>query len=508
MISRIITVAFQGIEGIPVEVQVMVSPGRIGIQIVGLPDKAVTESRERIQAALYACGLALPNKKIIINLAPADLPKEGSHFDLPIILAIMSSIKAINAESLSNYLAVGEINLDGSLAAINGVLPAAICAKNLNKDLICPKTCGAEAALVAEDLNIVAPANLLELTNHLNKKRILTKPIRLQYKERDNLPNIAEIKGQKTVKRALEVAAAGGHNLLMIGPPGSGKSMLASCLPSILPPLSLKESIEISMIYSISGKLNHESSFLQDRPFRTPHHSATTAALVGGGTKALPGEASLAHNGVLFLDELPEFSPHTLNALRQPLETGECIISRANRKIIYPARIQLIAAMNPCRCGITRKDENICIRGPSCAIEYRSRISAPLMDRIDIHIEVPAVPATDLFLPNKSESSATVASRVLAARTKQKDRFDKMGVSAPCNAVCSPALIEQIAILDSESTSILKQYAQKITVSARGYHKILKIARTIADLDSSEKIRKIHIAEALAYRKKSIYDIR
>ncbi|AHA27938.1 YifB family Mg chelatase-like AAA ATPase [Candidatus Liberibacter americanus] len=508
MISKILTVAFQVIEGIPVEVQVMLSPGRIGIQIVGLPDKAVIESREKIQAALYACGLALPNKRITINLAPADLPKEGSHFDLPIILALMASIKAINCESLSNYIALGEINLDGSLAIINGVLPAALCAKKLNKGLICPKICGSEAALVSEDLNIVAADNLIELINHLNKRHIISRPIRSHYKATDNQPDLADIKGQKAVKRALEIAAAGGHNLLMMGPPGAGKSMLASCLPSILPPLSLEEAIEVSMIYSIPGKLYNGNYFLQERPFRNPHYSATTAALIGGGTRALPGEASLAHNGVLFLDELPEFSPHTLDALRQPLETGKCVIARANRKVSYPARIQLIAAMNPCRCGVTMKDDNLCLRGPHCAIEYQSRISAPLMDRIDIYIEVPAVPLEDLFSHNNSESSITVADRVLIARNRQKERLEKMGVTSTCNALCSAKLIEQIAVLDSKSSSIIKQSAQKMLFSARGYHKILKVAKTIADLDSSEIIKTIHIAEAIAYRKKSIYNIK
>ncbi|MBL0849004.1 MAG: ATP-binding protein [Candidatus Liberibacter ctenarytainae] len=500
MISRISTIAFQGIKGIPVDVQVMVSPGRVGIQIVGLPDKAVIESRERIQAALYACGLALPNKRITINLAPADLPKEGSHFDLPIILALMASIQAIHGESLSCYLAVGEINLDGSLAAINGTLPAAICAQNLKKSLICPKACGPEAAWAADTLDIIAPANLLELKNHLNKKQLIARPLRSEYKKQDNLPNLSEIKGQKTIKRALEIAAAGRHNLLMIGPPGSGKSMLASCLPSILPPLSLEESLEVSMIYSISGKFMYESFCIQDRPFRTPHHSATTASLVGGGARALPGEASLAHNGILFLDELPEFSPHTLDALRQPLETGECIIARANRKVRYPARIQFIAAMNPCRCGMARKDHNICIRGPRCAIEYQSRISGPLLDRIDIHIEVPSVPTIDLFSHNQSECSTIVASRILLAQQKQQQRLKKLGASIAYNADCSPSIIEKIALLDSESNALLLQVAEKMLFSARGYHKILKISRTIADLDSSETIRKIHIAEAIAYR--------
>ncbi|AKK20549.1 hypothetical protein G293_04670 [Candidatus Liberibacter africanus PTSAPSY] len=441
MISRISTIAFQGIQGIPVEVQVMVSPGRVGVQIVGLADKAVIESRERIQSALYSCGLALPSKRVTINLSTADLPKEGSHYDLPIILALMASIQAISSESLSKYLAIGEINLDGSLAKINGSLSAAICAKNIKKDLICPQSCGSEAAWASDSLQIIAPSNILELINHLNNKKIIPRPIKSIYKKRGNLPNFADIKGQKGVKRALEIAAAGGHNLLMIGPPGSGKSMLASCLPSILPPLSLEESIEVSMIYSMFGQTSYEYSFVQDRPFRSPHHSATIPSLIGGGTQVLPGEASLAHNGVLFLDEFPEFSPHTLNALRQPLETGECVIARANRKITYPSRIQLIAAMNPCRCGMSNKDEDVCIRGPRCAIEYQARISGPLMDRIDIRIAVPAVPASDLFATQQSETSEEITSRVLLAREIQKNRLEKIGSSLKYNATCSSVLI-------------------------------------------------------------------
>ncbi|AGA64538.1 MG(2+) Chelatase Family Protein / ComM-related protein [Liberibacter crescens BT-1] len=501
MISRVSTVAFQGIEGVAVDVQVMISPGKVGIQIVGLPDKAVAESRERIQAALYACGLALPAKRITVNLAPADLPKEGSHFDLPIILALMSSIQALPSESLAHYLALGELHLDGSLGPINGVLPAAICAKNLNKGLICPKSCGSEAAWANEHLDILAPDTLIELTNHFRKTQILSRPQPAKRSQNLTLSDLSDIKGQKAAKRALEIAAAGGHNLLMMGPPGSGKSLLASRLPSILPPLSTAELLEVAAIHSMAGQLSHEQNLSQYRPFRSPHHSATMAALVGGGTRVRPGEVSLAHNGVLFMDEFPEFSPQALNALRQPLETGECIIARANRSVRYPARIQLVTAMNPCRCGMAGEGDTSCIRGPRCAIDYQARISGPLLDRIDIRIEMPAVSTTDLLMPSNAESSQSVAERILKARQYQQQRMEKMGISSVTNnAHCSVALIEQIAVPDSQGVLLLNEAAEKMHFSARGYHRILKVARTIADLDQSEIVKSIHLAEAIAYR--------
>ncbi|MDQ0132524.1 magnesium chelatase family protein [Neorhizobium galegae] len=500
MVSRVSTVAFQGIEGVPVDVQVMVGPGKINMHIVGLPDKAVAESRERVQAALHASGLAMPPKKITVNLAPADLPKEGSHFDLPIALALMAALGAVPGDALTGYVVLGELNLDGTLAPVAGALPAAIAANALGKGLICPADSGAEAAWAGAEIDIVAPRSLIALANHFRGTQVISRPQPAIRALPANLPDLVDIKGQESAKRALEVAAAGGHNLLMVGPPGSGKSMLAARLPSILPPLSAAELLEVSMIHSIAGQLS--GGKLSDRrPYRTPHHSATMAALVGGGLRARPGEASLAHHGVLFLDEFPEFSPQVLDALRQPLETGECIIARANHRVSYPASIQLVAAMNPCRCGMAGEPGHSCARGPKCMSDYQGRISGPLMDRIDIRIDVPAVSAADLIRPMPAESSADVARRVAAARDRQRERFEQAGYPRVLtNARCSTALIEKIAEPDPGGLQLLRDAAEKLKFSARGYHRILKVARTLADLDGKETVGRIHLAEAISYR--------
>ncbi|CDZ35199.1 YifB family Mg chelatase-like AAA ATPase [Neorhizobium galegae] len=500
MVSRVSTVAFQGIEGVPVDVQVMVGPGKINMHIVGLPDKAVAESRERVQAALHASGLAMPPKKITVNLAPADLPKEGSHFDLPIALALMAALGAVPGDALTGYVVLGELNLDGTLAPVAGALPAAIAANALGKGLICPADSGAEAAWAGADIDIVAPRSLIALANHFRGTQVISRPQAAIRALPANLPDLVDIKGQESAKRALEVAAAGGHNLLMVGPPGSGKSMLAARLPSILPPLSAAELLEVSMIHSIAGQLS--GGKLSDRrPYRTPHHSATMAALVGGGLRARPGEASLAHHGVLFLDEFPEFSPQALDALRQPLETGECIIARANHRVSYPASIQLVAAMNPCRCGMAGEPGHSCARGPKCMSDYQGRISGPLMDRIDIRIDVPAVSAADLIRPMPAESSADVARRVAAARDRQRERFEQAGhPRVLTNARCSTAMIEKIAEPDPGGLQLLRDAAEKLKFSARGYHRILKVARTLADLDGKDTVGRIHLAEAISYR--------
>ncbi|WP_105402470.1 YifB family Mg chelatase-like AAA ATPase [Neorhizobium sp. T7_12] len=500
MVSRVSTVAFQGIEGVPVDVQVMVGPGKINMHIVGLPDKAVAESRERVQAALHASGLAMPPKKITVNLAPADLPKEGSHFDLPIALALMAALGAVPGDALTGYVVLGELNLDGTLAPVAGALPAAIAANALGKGLICPADSGAEAAWAGAEIDIVAPRSLIALANHFRGTQVISRPQPAIRALPANLPDLVDIKGQESAKRALEAAAAGGHNLLMVGPPGSGKSMLAARLPSILPPLSAAELLEVSMIHSIAGQLS--GGKLSDRrPYRTPHHSATMAALVGGGLRARPGEASLAHHGVLFLDEFPEFSPQALDALRQPLETGECIIARANHRVSYPASIQLVAAMNPCRCGMAGEPGHSCARGPKCMSDYQGRISGPLMDRIDIRIDVPAVSAADLIRPRPAESSADVAKRVAAARDRQRERFEQAGYPRVLtNARCSTALIEKIAEPDPGGLQLLRDAAEKLKFSARGYHRILKVARTLADLDGKDTVGRIHLAEAISYR--------
>ncbi|WP_417667901.1 YifB family Mg chelatase-like AAA ATPase [Roseibium sp.] len=499
MVSRVTTVAFQGIEALPVDVQIQVGPGMVAFTIVGLPDKAVAESRERVRAALHASGLALPAKRVTVNLAPADLPKEGSHYDLPIALGVMAAIGAIPGDMLANYAVLGELGLDGRLAPVAGVLPAAMGANALGKGLICPAQSGAEAAWADSDMHILAPVSLIQLANHFKGTQVLSRPTAKLQGAPDGLADLGEVKGQETAKRALEIAAAGGHNLLMCGPPGAGKSMLASRLPSILPPLRPRELLEVSMIASLAGELA-DGRLCDRRPFRAPHHSASMAALVGGGVKARPGEVSLAHNGVLFLDELPEFNPQVLDSLRQPLETGEAVIARANHRVSYPARIQLIAAMNPCRCGHAGEPGHQCKRGARCASEYQARLSGPLLDRIDLRIDVPAVTAADLIAPAPSEPSSVIAERVAEARIIQRDRYFALGLSSATNAQAPASVVENVAALDATGIQFLRDAATNLSLTARGYHRVLKLARTLADLDGLETVGKIHLAEALSYR--------
>lgn len=501
MISRITTVAFSGIEALPVDVQVMIAPGKMGISIVGLPDKAVAESRERVQAALHASGLSMPVRRVTINLAPADLPKEGSHYDLPIAVGLMVAMGVLPQEAVQHYIVLGELALDGSIAPVNGVLPAAMTAGSLARGLICPAACGAEAAWAGDTLAIIAPSSLLALANHFKGIQIIGRPFPLPLSTADNLPDLADIKGQESARRALEVAAAGRHNLLFIGPPGAGKSMLAQRLPSILPPLEAHELLDISMISSIAGE-NQGGVLSSRRPFRAPHHSASMAAMVGGGFKTRPGEASLAHNGVLFLDEFPEFSPQVLDSLRQPLESGECVIARANHHINYPARIQLVAAMNPCRCGMAGEPGYTCARGPRCRSDYQARISGPLLDRIDLRIEVPALSAVELMQPAQAEPSAKVAARVKAAHERQKARFAALGrPDIRTNGDCPAALVETVAVFDTGGAALIREISEKMGLSARAYHRVLKVARTIADLDGIDNISRLHLAEALSYRR-------
>jgi magnesium chelatase family protein len=500
MVSRVSTVAFEGIEAVPVDVQVMIAPGKMNIHIVGLPDKAVAESRERVQAALHASGLSLPAKKVTVNLAPADLPKEGSHYDLPIALGLMAALGAIPGDAIAGYVVLGELSLDGTIAAVAGALPAAIGANAIGKGLICPHASGPEAAWAGSDIDILAPRSLIAIANHFRGTQVLSRPEATIRRAAGNLPDLADIKGQESARRALEVAAAGGHNLLMSGPPGSGKSMLAQRLPSILPPLGPRELLEASMIASIAGELAG-GKLTDRRPFRSPHHSASMAAMVGGGLRVKPGEASLAHNGVLFLDELPEFTPQVLDALRQPLESGECIIARANHRVSYPSRIQLVAAMNPCRCGMAGTPGYRCLRGPRCQSDYQARISGPLLDRIDLRVDVPAVSAADLITPGACETSAAVAARVASARDIQHRRFEALGLgSGVTNAHCSAAVIEKIAQTDAGGQALMRDASDKLGFSARAYHRVLRVARTLADLDGVETVGRIHLAEAISYR--------
>jgi magnesium chelatase family protein len=502
MVQRVATVAFEGIEARAVDVQVQVAPGLPAFNIVGLPDKAVSEAKERVRAALIASGLALPARRITVNLAPADLPKEGSHYDLPIALGLMAAIGAIPRDAISSFTVLGELGLDGSIAAVAGVLPAAIGANARGQGLICPLACGPEAAWASPEIEIVAAQSLIQLANHFSGTQVLSRP-HPKIREIDSVPlDLADIKGQESAKRALEVAAGGGHNLLMVGPPGAGKSMLAARLPSILPPLSPAELLEVSMIASVAGEIEG-GALTNQRPFRSPHHSASMPALVGGGLRARPGEISLAHNGVLFLDELPEFTAQVLDSLRQPLETGEVAIARANHRITYPARFMLVAAMNPCRCGRASDPGFACKRGPNmrCAADYQGRLSGPLLDRIDLHIEVPAVTAADLILPPPGEGSREVAARVARARDIQSERYAGLGTpQIRSNAQASGPMLEEVARADNAGKSLLRDAADSLHLSARGYHRVLRVARTLADLDGAEKVGRVHLAEALSYR--------
>ncbi len=503
MAGRIRTVAFSGIDALPVDVQVQIASGMPSFMIVGLPDKAVGESRERVRAALSAIGLAIPPKRIIVNLAPADMVKEGSHFDLPIALGLLAAMGAVPGDMTDGYLALGELALDGSILRVAGALPAAISASALGCGLICPAASGGEAAWGGSGTDIIAAPSLLALINHLRGAQVLTPPEPALSAAGPDAPDLRDIKGQETAKRALEVAAAGGHNLLMCGPPGAGKSMLAARLPGILPPLSPAEALETSMIHSVAGALEG-GRILQVRPFRDPHHSASLAAMIGGGARARPGEVSLAHNGVLFLDELPEFARATLEALRQPLESGRAVVARANAHVAYPARIQLIAAMNPCRCGYLDDAGLACSRAPRCAQDYQAKISGPLFDRIDLHVDVPAVSPADLSLPPPSEGSEAVAARVAAARAIQRERYaagDSDASPPGTNAEADGEELERVAAPDAPGRELLTDAATRLKLSARGYHRVLRVARTLADLDGSDAVRRVHVAEALSWRR-------
>ncbi|HYX04661.1 MAG TPA: YifB family Mg chelatase-like AAA ATPase [Reyranella sp.] len=531
MQARVRTVAFQGIDVLPVDVQVLVAPGQLAFAMVGLADKAVGESRERVRASFRALGLALPPQRITVNLSPADLAKEGSHYDLPIAVGLLAAMGVIPRDRLADYVVLGELALDGSLSRVPGVLPAAIAAQAAGRGVICPAVCGGEAAWGGFDADgevprpqIIAAPSLLALINHLRGQQTLAPPQALVDEDRASYLDLSDIKGQESAKRVLEVAAAGGHNLLMIGPPGSGKSMLAARLPGILPPLEADEALEASMVRSLAGDLG-EGKLSRQRTFRDPHHSATLQALVGGGPRARPGEVSLAHHGVLFLDELPEFNRASLEALRQPLESGRVTVARANAHVTYPARFQLVAAMNPCRCGHLMEPARTCGRSPRCGLDYQGKISGPLLDRIDLCIDVPPVNAADLALPPPTESSADIAQRVAAARSIQRERLaelDRKGkllsveaeqsagllaerarawAKPRSNADTDGALLAAIAGPDAEGQALLTRAAERLGLSARAWHRTLRVARTLADLDGSESVRRLHIAEALSYRR-------
>lgn len=497
MVARVNTVAFQGVDVQHVSVEVQISNGLPSFTIVGLPDKAVGESRERVRAALHALGLALPAKRLTVNLAPADLAKEGSHYDLPIALGLLAAMEVLPKDSLSDCVVLGELSLDGSIRSVTGVLPAAMHAVANDNRLICPEGCGGEAVWAGERLDILAPLNLLQLINHMKGTQVLSRPSAKQRSAHDVVtgPDMAQVRGQETARRALEITAAGGHNLLLSGPPGSGKSLLASCLPGILPPLTAQEALETSMVHSLAGMLP-EDGLLTRRPYRDPHHSASMPALIGGGAKAKPGEISLAHNGVLFLDELPEFARATLESLRQPLESGKALVARVNHHVQYPARFQLIAAMNPCRCGYLGDVSRECTRAPKCAVDYQAKISGPLLDRFDLQVDVQPVAIRDLQdTAQAGEPSRVVAARVAKARDIQLARGHGL------NAVLSGAVLDEVVNPSAEAKTLLGQAAEKLKLSARGYHRLLRTARTISDLaGEAGPVEAPYMAEALSYR--------
>ncbi len=497
MVATAYTVAFEGVEARLVEVQCAISAGMPGFSLVGLPDKAVSEARERVKAAMQSMSIALPSKKITINLSPADLPKEGSHFDLPIALALLAALDIIPKEDVENTVALGELSLDGRLMPVVGALPAAMAAAEHDRALLCPRACGAEAAWVGAT-PVLAASSLAEVVRHFSGQSPITPAIAGEVAPTLHRRDMAEVKGQERAKRALEIAAAGRHHMLMIGTPGSGKSMLAARLATILPPLSALEALETSMIHSLAGLLS-EGGISRQRPFREPHHTASMAAIVGGGKGAKPGEISLAHNGVLFMDEFPEFPRQVLETLRQPIETGEIMVARANAHARYPCRFMLIAAANPCKCGYLTEPSRACGKAPLCGDDYLSRISGPLMDRFDLRVDVPPVAYSDLDLPATGETSATISHRVAQARDLQAARF-AASPGMRVNADMEGRVLEEFASPDTEGRALIARVAERFGLTARGYHRVLRVARTIADLDTSPGVRQPHVAEAVSYR--------
>jgi magnesium chelatase family protein len=497
MVAVAYTVAFEGVEARLVEVQCAVTAGMPAFAIVGLPDKAVSEARERVRTALTEMAIALPSKRITVNLSPADLPKEGSHFDLPIAIALLAALEILPKDEVARTVALGELSLGGRLVPVIGALPAAMAAAEEERMLLCPRASGAEAAWV-DAAEVIGAGSLAEVIRHYTGAQPIPPAAPGLVTSGGGVRDLRDVKGQERAKRALEIAAAGRHHLLMVGPPGSGKSMLAARLPGILPPLSAVEALETSMVHSLAGLLD-EGGISRTRPFREPHHTASMAAIVGGGRGAQPGEISIAHNGVLFLDEFPEFPRAVLETLRQPIETGEVMVARANAHIRYPCRFMLVAAANPCKCGHLADAARACGRAPLCGEDYLGRISGPLMDRFDLRVEVPPVAFSDLDLPETGDSSADVAERVTAARALQAERFAATP-EVRVNAEAEGQLLEQIATPDAEGRDLLLKMAERMGLTARGYHRVLRVARTIADLDGSADVRRPHVAEAASYR--------
>ena len=504
MVAKTKTFSFSGIEANPVDVQVKISSGNSVFSIVGLPDKSVGESKERVRGAITSTGLSWPFEKITVNLAPADLQKEGGHFDLAIAIGIMVEMGVLPQYLIDKYFIMGELSLDGSVNSVSGIISSAITANQMGCGIICPKANGKEAVW-AGDVDIIATPDILSLINHLKGEQILNRPENFQNFQNNKYPDFSDVKGQEQAKRAIEISASGGHNILMIGSPGCGKSMLASRIPSILPDLELMEMLEINMIASVSDKIN-DGKLIVSRPFREVHHSCSMPAMVGGGVKAKPGEVSLAHNGVLFLDELAEFPRQVLDSLRQPLENQEITISRANSCATYPANFQLVGAMNPCRCGFLGDATKECKRAPICGEEYKNKISGPLLDRIDIVVEVGQF---DFFANQKNnfknESSEIIKQRVTEVRNLQKQRFaefEELKNMQMLNSKMSGKFLEKFCKIDEDLQNILQNFVTKSKTSIRGITRILRVARTIADMENSEEISRGHLLEAISYRKK------
>ena len=503
MLVKTFCSAIYGVSALLVTVEVSVGKG-VGFSIVGLPDNAVKESQQRIATAVTHCGFHIPGKKIVVNMAPADIKKEGAAYDLTIAIGILAASGEMRADDLDRYVIMGELSLDGTLRPVKGVLPIAIEARRHQyKGIIVPQENAREAAIV-NNLEVYGAANIRQVIDHLNGEQLMTPTIvdtRAEFASHLNQYeyDFADVKGQESLKRALEIAAAGGHNVIMIGPPGSGKTMLAKRIPSILPPLSLEEALETTEIHSVAGKMHYQDSLIAVRPFRAPHHTVSDVALVGGGANPQPGEISLAHNGVLFLDELPEFRRSVLEVLRQPMEERRVTVSRAKMTVDYPASFMLVAAMNPCPCGYYNHPTIQCTCAPGAVKKYMNKISGPLLDRIDIQIEVIPVPFSELSVKQPGESSAVIRQRVIAARKIQEERFkDCPGVH--CNAQMGTKLFRQHCALDSKCQEMMRLAMDRLGLSARAYDRVLKVARTIADLDNSPNINSDHLAEALTYR--------